>query len=172
MNKFLEEIHNILKQDERFFNDEGIILQNKIVESSNKFDKKLIKLLLGNKITKNKFFVKEDDILVFDRQYFNDVISSREIVNDSFTKFKNNLGLSLDCENYFKKEDRVTLIWPFKECVLSGGQTQEDKKREEKLFSRTLERDEIDRMLDKKVLTNFKRIDKNCESDLKSFNKF
>jgi adenine-specific DNA-methyltransferase len=43
--------------------------------------------------------------------------------------------------------------------VLEGGQTEEDTKRKEIFFNETLAPDEINRLLDDKVLTNFKKFD-------------
>jgi len=63
----------------------------------------------------------------------------------------------------------VVLAWPYKDCILEGGQTKEDQKREEIFWNETLAPDEIDRLLAPKVFTNFKRIDKNGEHKLDGF---
>jgi adenine-specific DNA-methyltransferase len=55
------------------------------------------------------------------------------------------------------------LAWPYKDCVLEGGQTKEDSKRDEVFWNITLTPDDIDRLLDPKVLTNFRRIDADGE---------
>ena len=49
------------------------------------------------------------------------------------------------------------LVWPYKDCVLEGGQTKEEEKRKEILFNEILAQDEINRMFDPKVLTNWQR---------------
>ncbi|MYB00574.1 site-specific DNA-methyltransferase, partial [Candidatus Poribacteria bacterium] len=48
-------------------------------------------------------------------------------------------------------------VWPYKDCVLEGGQTKEEEKRKEIFFNEILAQDEINRMFDPKVLTNWKR---------------
>ena len=63
----------------------------------------------------------------------------------------------------------MVLAWPYKDCILEGGQTKEDQKREEIFWNETLAPDEIDRLLAPKVFTNFKRIDKNGEHKLDGF---
>ena len=45
----------------------------------------------------------------------------------------------------------------YKDCVLEGGQTKEAEKRKEIFFNEILAQDEINRMFDPKVLTNWKR---------------
>jgi len=57
----------------------------------------------------------------------------------------------------------VVLSWPYKDCILEGGQEKEDEKRKEIFHNEILAPDEIDRLLDPKVFTNFKRIDKSGE---------
>jgi len=51
----------------------------------------------------------------------------------------------------------VLLVWPYKDCYLEGGQTKEEEKRKEIFFNEVLAQDEINRLLDPKVLTNFAR---------------
>jgi len=58
---------------------------------------------------------------------------------------------------YLRERGEVALVWPYKDCVLEGGQTREQEKREEIFFNEVLAQDEITRLLDPKVLTNFRR---------------
>ena len=63
----------------------------------------------------------------------------------------------------------MALVWPFKDCILEGGQSCEEDKREEIFFNEILAQDEITQLLEPKVLTNAKRIDKNGEHPLTGF---
>ncbi|WP_241277932.1 MULTISPECIES: site-specific DNA-methyltransferase [Chryseobacterium] len=65
----------------------------------------------------------------------------------------------------------MSLVWPFKDCVLEGGQSREEDKREEIFFNETLAQDEITELFDPKVLTNAKRIDQNGENNFDKFNR-
>ena len=60
----------------------------------------------------------------------------------------------------------MVLNFPYKDCVLEGGQTKDDAKRQEIFFNETLAPTEINRLLDKKVLTNFKRYDSDGEHEV------
>ena len=60
----------------------------------------------------------------------------------------------------------MSLIFPYKDCILQGGQTKEDAKRNEIFYNQILAPDQIDRLLDKKVFTSFKRVDHNKEQEL------
>ena len=58
---------------------------------------------------------------------------------------------------FLRERGEVSLVWPYKDCVLEGGQTKEEEKRKEIFFNEILAQDEINRMFDPKVLTNWKR---------------
>ena len=53
------------------------------------------------------------------------------------------------------------MIWPYKDCVLEGGQTKEDQKRDEIFYNEILAPDQVNRLLAPKVLGNAKRYTKN-----------
>ncbi len=74
----------------------------------------------------------------------------------SHTRFKNKIGLTID-DKYLRERGEVALAFPYKDCVLEGGQTKENDKRNEVFFNELLAQDEISRMFDPKVLTNWKR---------------
>ncbi len=88
--------------------------------------------------------------------------------HDSYTKYKNKVGLTIDGK-YLKQRNEVALVWPFKDCILEGGQSREEDKREEIFFNEILAQDEITQLLEPKVLTNAKRV--NAEGE-KPFGKF
>ncbi len=165
MKTLLDELQNTLQQDERLV-IEGKLSKNKVVELALKLDKNLLKLLLKNEKLKARFFTDVDGTLVFDKHFFQRFVTNKQFLPDSYTTFKNKIGLSDNGEDYLKEKNDVSLIWPYKDCVLEGGQTKEDIKRTEIFWNETLAPDQIDRLRDKKVLTNFKRYDKNGESEV------
>jgi adenine-specific DNA-methyltransferase len=115
----LEELKSVLKKDERFVSDDKL-LKNRIVELGLKLDKDLIKLLLGNKKIKEHFFTEVDSTLVFDKEKFMKFIDNKEFLPDSYTAFKNKIGLTAD-KRYLAKSKEVVLSWPYKDCILEGG---------------------------------------------------
>jgi len=153
----LEELKLLLEKDERLVS-EGELLKNRIVELGLKLDKDLIRLLLSNERIKGHFFTEVDGILVFDKEKFMKFIDNKEFLPDSYTAFKNRIGLTAD-KRYIAKSKEVVLSWPYKDCILEGGQEKEDEKRREIFHNEILAPDEIDRLLEPKVFTNFKRID-------------
>ncbi len=157
MANFFDTVVEVLKQDERFFSADGELLRNAVYESAMKMDSDLLKLLFSNEITKERFFTNVDGISVFDKVAFGWVINNRQFLPDSYTRYKNKIGLTNNNGNYISTTNDVELVFPYKDCVLEGGQTKEDQKRSEIFYNETLAPDEVDRLLYPKVLTNAKR---------------
>ena len=157
MTNFFETVVDVLKQDQRFFTEDGEFLRNAVYEAGMKMDTVLLKLLLSNETTKERFFTIVDGIAVFDKIGFGWVINNREFLPDSYTRFKNKIGLIGENGAYISASNDVELVFPYKDCVLEGGQTKEDQKRSEIFYNETLAPDEVDRLLYPKVLTNAKR---------------
>ena len=160
MNLF-EHIKSVLEQNEKYYK-EGKLFKNIIVEDALKVEPELISLLLSDEKAKQHFFTKVKDILVFDKIKFQKFVSNKQFLPDSFTTYKNKIGLTANRE-YLTEAKEVVLSWPYKDGVLEGGQTKEDQKRKELFWNETLAPDEIDRLFEPKVLTNFKRFDKDGE---------
>jgi len=163
--RLLEKLKLLLEKDERLVS-EGKLLKNRIVELALKLDKDLIKLLLSNGRIKEHFFKDVDGILVFDKEKFMKFVDNKEFLPDSYTAFKNKIGLTAD-KNYIAQSKEVVLSWPYKDCILEGGQEESEEKRKEIFHNEILAPDEIDRLLDPKVFTNFKRIDADGEHEVK-----
>lgn len=154
---FNEKLTELLKKDLRFVDEEsGELIRSEIVNEALKIDKKLIESLLSDKEIKDKFFTEIKSHWVFEINKFVDYIQDKNFLSDSYTKFKNKIGLNIDGK-FLNERKEVSLVWPFKDCILEGGMTKEDQKKDEIFFNEILAQDEIDRLLDPKVLTGFKR---------------
>ena len=157
---FTTHLMEVLKQDKRMFTESGHFLRNVAVELGYKADVDLLRLLLGDITTKEHFFTDVDGTMVFDSQRFGWVVNNREFFPDSYTRFQNAIGL-VDSQGRSIAQGRDTeLVWPSKDCVLEGGQTKEDEKREEVFYNETLAPDQVDRLLAPKVLGSATRYDK------------
>src|SRR5665213_933241 len=155
MQNLLNDLTQLLEQDERLVSD-GKVLKNKVVELALALDAGLLKLLLRDDGIKAHFFVEVDQVLIFDKIRFQQFVSNKQFLPDSYTAFKNKIGLAVDGD-YLTKGDEVVLAWPYKDCILEGGQDKEDAKRNEVFWNETLAPDQIDRLLSPKALTEFTR---------------
>lgn len=168
MENLLEDLKNLLKKDKRFLTSDGELLKNKIIELAFKPDDDLLKLLLSDKQMVNSFFIDITGTLIFDKDKFVRFVSNKQFLPDSYTSFKNKIGLTTD-EEFISEKREVVLSWPYKDCVLEGGMTKEDQKREEIFWNEILASDEISRLFEPKVFTNVKRIDAEGEKKFKKF---
>lgn len=157
MTKFYETVIEVLKQDTRFFTEDGILLKNAVYEAAMQIDENLISILLANKITKAQFFKEVAGVVVFDKIAFGWVVSNKEFLPDSYTRFKNKIGLANERGELLSSKGNVELVFPYKDCVLAGGQTKDDQKRTEVFYNTALSPDEIDRLLFPKVFINAKK---------------
>lgn len=154
MTNLYETVLTVLKQDERFFAEDGTFLRNAVFEAAMKMDANLIRLLLANDGTCTCFFTDIDGIKVFDKTGFAWVINNRQFLPDSYTRFKNRIGLADENGDLISASGKVELVFPYKDCVLEGGQTKEDQKRQEVFYNGNLAKDEVDRLLYPKVFTS------------------
>src|SRR5690606_19816913 len=155
MQNLLDDLKGLLQQDERLVVD-GKLLKNKIIELALQLDPALIRILLSHESIKKHFFQDVEGVMVFDKTKFQKFVSNKTFLPDSYTSFKNKIGL-LDEEEYLKENKNVVLAWPYKDCVLEGKQSDEDEESNEFFWNETLAPDEIDRLLSPKVVSNFKK---------------
>jgi len=168
--KLYNTLEQQLKKEPNFVTDNGELKKWVVLSKAQNFDEELIGLLLENADLKEKFFVRVKGTLVFNQNLFVQFLEQKNYLNDSYTQYKNKLGLTIDGK-YLKQRNEVALVWPFKDCILEGGQSREEDKREEIFFNEILAQDEITQLLEPKVLTNAKRIDKDGEKPLDQFNR-
>ena len=154
MRNFFDKLLNLLKRDERFFADDGTFLRNAVCEAAMTADEKLLQLLLSEDFTREKFFRDVAGVKIFDKVEFAWTVNNREFLPDNYTRFKNKIGLVDAQENFISANANVVLAFPYKDCVLEGGQTAEDQKRTEIFYNELLAPNDLDRLLEPKVFTN------------------
>lgn len=183
-----QKIFTILRADKRLWDkdkNEFELNQTLLFDLVEKLDERVIELLFSNETTKKKFFKAIKDVYIFDERSFRFFLEENR-VNNSYTIYKNRIGLS-DGKKFLKDSADVVLDFPYKDCVLEGGQSNEEgfdtyfeydekvsateekkglkpqtynqkqAKRKEIFFNQTLAQDEIDRLFDKKAFVNWKR---------------
>lgn len=166
--KIYETLEAQLKKENDFVTDDGELKKWVVINKAQNLDKDLITLILSNAELKDRFFVDAGGTLVFKQNDFVRFLEQKNYLNDSFTAYRNKVGLTIDGK-YLSQRNEVALVWPFKDCILEGGQSREEQKREEIFFNEVLAQDEITQLLEPKVLTNGKRFDKDGEKALEGF---
>ena len=160
MNKNIFEIvEEVLKTNLKYVSDDGKLLKAMVYSDVMTMDKELLCLLLSNEKIKERFFKDVNGTLIFDKQKFTWFIDSKEFLPDSYTKYMNKIGLTHN-GNFISKSNDVVLDFPYKDCILEGGQNKDDEKRKEIFYNEVIANDEINRMLSPKVFTNVKKYTK------------
>lgn len=163
---FNTKLIDLLKTNQSLVDDEGELLTAAIQDKAWKIDHDLIKLLLSDPDVKKAFFEEIEGHWIFNINKFIEYITQKNFLDNSYTRFRNKIGLTIDGK-YLNERGEVALAWPYKDCVLEGGQTKEEEKRKEIFFNEVLAQDEINRLLDPKVLTNFARYSSSGKEEVK-----
>ena len=158
MQNLLDDLTQLLQADQAVISD-GAILKNAVIEAALNMDPRLLELLMQSDTIKAHFFTPLAGALVFDKVKFQDFVSNKAFLPDSYTAFKNRIGLTDGRGEYLSQSRDVVLAWPYKDCVLEGGMTKEDRDRNEVFWNTTLAPDDITRLFEPKVLTGWERWD-------------
>ena len=143
-NSMKQKLEKLLKQADYLI--DGDLNKNKLAELARKYDARLLELLMKDDEIKNHFFSTiQEGVLVFKKDVFLQFLNNKEFLPDSFTAYKTKIGLATESGQYLSENNNVVLNFPYKDCVLEGGQTKEDAKRQEVFFNETLAPTEITR---------------------------
>lgn len=165
MTNILSKLTALIEKNNAYLVD-GSLNRNLLAADARKYDPELLNLLQKDKELKEHFFAATDGGLVFKKDVFLQFIMNKEFLPDSYTKYKIKIGLGAEDGSLLSESGDVVLNWPYKDAILEGGQDKEDQKRSEVFFNEVLAPDQITRLLDDKVFTNWKRYDKDGEHEL------
>lgn len=157
-----------LKCEPNFVTDDGELKKWVVAESARDYSADVISLLLKDELLRNAFFVNVNGTEVFKLDKFLLFVEQKNYLNDGYTQFSQKVGLKIGGK-FLNQRSEVELVFPHKDCVLEGGQTKEDQKRQEIFFNEVLAQDEITQLLEPKVLTGGKRYDSEGEHPLEGF---
>jgi adenine-specific DNA-methyltransferase len=163
MQNLLEELKNLLSSQPRF-TQEGRMIKQAVIDAAQSLDIEFLQLLLGHEAIKRHFFQDVGGILVFDKVKLLRFVSNKAFLEDSYTAFKNKIGLVTKnsdglYDSFISNSKEVVLAYPYKDCMLEGGQTKEEQKRNEIFWNEILAPDDIDRLKAPKAFSNIKRYD-------------
>jgi adenine-specific DNA-methyltransferase len=148
-----EILENTLRKEPNLLNDKGEIKKWVVINKAQNYDETLLGLLLDEPRLKSLFFKEIKKAWVFNLNLFTDFIEQKEFLPDSYTGFPNKIGLQIDGK-FLRQRNEISLVWPYKDCVLEGGQSREEDGRKEIFFNELLAQDEITQLFEPKVITN------------------
>ena len=150
----------VLTESGKYSSADGKLLRNLVLENAEKMDKNLLSVLIKNEETRKAYFTEVDGIQVFDKVKFSWIIQNKEFLPDSYTRYKNKIGLTNSRGEFISTGNDVELVFPYKDCILEGGQTKEDQKNNEIFYNETLAPDQVSNLLAPKAFCNAKKYDK------------
>lgn len=133
-----------------------------IITAARNYDPKLLELLLQEPNLKSHFFTQTSAGPIFQIDRFIKYLSQKDFLPDSYTTFANQIGLTQD-ETFVSSSSKVVLDWPYKDCLLEGGQTNPHESRPEIFLNTILAADDITNLLAPKVFTDWKYYDQTGE---------
>src|SRR5690606_14959326 len=165
----IQTLKEILKQFPKFWSGENL-QRSLVIDAIQKKEVDVIKALVHNDKIKSIYSTDIDGVLILDFDKLISLLKYKEYWADSFTKYRNKVGLTSEGK-YLDYNSDVVLDFPFKDCVLEGGMTKEDQGKDEVYYNELIARDEIDRLFSPKVFTNAKRYLKDgVEENITQFN--
>ena len=118
--KFHEKLIELLRTNPSFVDSEDELVKAAVIDRAWKIDHDLVKLLLGDAEIKAKFFDEIEGHWIFNINTFIEYISDKNFLADSYTRFRNRIGLNID-DKFLRERGEVSLVWPYKDCILEGG---------------------------------------------------
>lgn len=170
MSTLLDLLHNNLSSVEHFTDENGRLLRPAVIDAAMRMDPAIIKMTMNDPALKEQFLTEVDGVLVFDKTKFIWVVDSKVFLPDSYTSYKNKIGLVDNRGELITQSPDVSLAWPYKDCILEGGQTKESAKHDEVFYNELLAPHHVSHLLSRKVLSNAVRYDESGASAAIGFN--
>ncbi|MGN0739121.1 MAG: site-specific DNA-methyltransferase [Treponema sp.] len=177
-NALKSEVEKILAEVPDFVDENKALKINIIKDYAERGDVKLLEPLLKNRRTKRAFFKPVLDSFVFNSVQFKEFLEYSCACNSYSKYLGQKIGLYMGDSSLLDRNE-VVLNFPFKDCVLEGGQKKEDgldsyfeydekkgeyaekqSKRREVFYNEVLAREEIDSLFSPKAFCNAKRYEK------------
>ena len=177
-NALKSEVEKLLSEIPDFTDENKNLKINVIKDYADNGNIKLLEPLLKNAQTKKAFFLPILDSFVFNTAKFKEFLEYSSACNSYSKYLGQKIGLYMGDSSLLDRNE-VVLNFPFKDCVLEGGQRKEDgldtyyeyddkkseytekqSKRREVFYNEVLAQDEIDSLFSPKAFCNTKRYEK------------
>ncbi len=156
-----KEIEKILKQfgDKYFIGNN--INKSKIIQDLDNYNSSLIKAFIVNETIKKYFTIEIENNTIFKVNNLIELFENNEYWKDSYTRYCKKIGLTVDGK-FINESNDVVLDFPYKDTVLKASMSKEDTDKndlrpDEPFLNEIIAKEEIDVLLDKKILVNAKK---------------
>lgn len=148
------------------------INRSKISDDLRNYNEALLEKLFQIDFIKQHFIKEVAEQKIFQIEQLEEAVLYNDYWDTSYTKYENRIGLASKGK-FLEDNQDVVLDFPFKNCILTASMTKENNEDgyDDAFLNEVIEKDEIDRLLDKKIFVNSKQYDENGESTVTVFNK-
>lgn len=132
--------------------------RSKLTDDLRNYDEALLSKLFEVDFIKQHFIKEVAGQKLFQIEQLEEAVLYNDYWDTSYTKYENRVGLASKGK-FLQDSQDVVLDFPFKDGVLTASMTKEDNEDgyDDAFLNEVIEKDEIDRLLDKKVFVNVKR---------------
>lgn len=143
--------------DEKYFVGEELN-RSKLTDDLRNYDETLLSKLFEVDFIKQHFIKEVAGQKLFQIEQLEEAVLYNDYWDTSYTKYENRVGLASK-RKFLQDSQDVVLDFPFKDGVLTASMTKEDNEDgyDDAFLNEVIEKDEIDRLFDKKVFVNVKR---------------
>ena len=171
--KINQEIRTALKHFEDKYFIEGTVNKQKVIQDLYNYDSELIAVMLKSDLLKENFTMQVADTTIFQIHNLIELFEADEFWKDSYTKYSKKIGLTSGGK-FIDESTDVVLDFPYKDTVLKASMSKEDTEKEdlrpeEPFLNEVIAKEEIDTLLDKKILVNTKRYTANSVEESNDF---
>ena len=136
--------------------------RSKLADDLRNYDEVLLSKLFEEDFIKQHFIKEVAGQKFFQIEQLEEAVLYNDYWDTSYTKYENRVGLTSKGK-FLQDSQDVVLDFPFKDGVLTASMTKEDNEDgyDDAFLNEVIEKDEIDRLFDKKVFVNVKRYGNN-----------
>ena len=171
--KINDAIKHVLQQfgDKYFIED--VVNKSKVIQDLDGYDAPLLESFISNETIKKNFTIDIAGNIVMQTNKLIELFEADEYWQDSYTKYSKKIGLTAGGK-FIDESTDVVLDFPYKGTVLRASMSKEDTDKDdlrpdEPFLNEVIAKEEIDVLLDEKILVNAKKYDENGVHDINSF---
>lgn len=140
---------------------------DEIIAAIDNYETDLLQLLLKEATLKSTYFKEVNSSLIFLGNKLIDTLHTRSLAKDQLTSYRNKIGLATTNKKSHNELRKIVLSYPYKDSVLIGSQTKENKSTKDQFLHQVIHKTEIDRLYTPKAFTNWRRYDNKGNHALK-----
>lgn len=172
--KINKEIREILEKFGEKYLVDGVVNKAKVIQDLDSYNEDLLTELFANNIVKENFTKNIDKNIVLQVNKLIEIFEADEYWQDSYTKYSKKIGLS-SRGKFIDESTNVVLDFPYRDTILKASMSKEDTEQDdlkpnEPFLNEVIAKEEIDVLLDKKILVSAKKYSQDGVEEVNEFN--